>query len=96
MKGGDGGFVAGEDIAPHLREKADIFRFKGEALLQMTDDVAKEFVAAKRELEKECLREKLLALGEEIKRIERGGGREGLQPLLVDFMALSEKLKILS
>lgn len=96
IPGASSGDPGAQNLPPHLKEKVETFRFKGEVLLQMTDDVEEEFIAAKRELEKECIKEKLLSLGEEIKRIEQAGNREALQPLLVDFRTLSEKLKILS
>lgn len=90
------GAAAIQNFPPHLQEKAETFRFKGEVLLQMTDDVEKEFIAAKRELEKECIREKLLALGEEIKRIEQTGNKAELHAILIDFRTLSEKLRDIS
>jgi DNA primase len=84
------------DLSAHLKEKLELLRFKGEVLSQITDDIEEEFIAVKRELEKECIKEKLLLLGEEIKRIEQENNPEKLQALLQDFKTLSWRLGTIS
>ncbi len=88
--------VASVKPAPHLAGPFDLLRFKGEVLAQMTPDVEEDFYTCRRELEKECIRENLLKLGEEIERKEKEGNATLVTSLLRDFRALSEKLKTIS
>lgn len=79
-------------LAPHI----EALRFKGEVLREIVPDLESEFILCRRELEKVCVKERLLALGEEIERIEREGGHTAAAPLLEDFRSLSEELRVLS
>ncbi|QQG45213.1 MAG: DNA primase [Candidatus Sungiibacteriota bacterium] len=83
--------TAVSDLSGHL----NLLRFKGEVLVQMTSNIEEEFVVCKRELEKECIKEKLLKIGEEIERSEKRGDHVDVVSLLQDFQALSGKLKTL-
>lgn len=82
--------------APELKNDFDLLRFKGEVLVQMTHDLEEEFLSCKRELEKECIKERLLKIGGEIEKKEKEGDRVLVTSLLQDFRALSDKLKLLS
>lgn len=88
-----GGTIA---ATPELRNDLDLLRFKGEVLVQMTRDLEEEFLSCKRELEKECIKERLLKIGAEIEEKERAGDRAVVTSLLGDFRALSNQLKLLS
>ncbi len=79
--------------SPELLKQLEIFRFKGEVLAQMVSDPAREFLLCKRELEKECVKERLLVLGEEISKKEKEGNQTAITTLLQDFRLLSERLK---
>lgn len=79
-----------------IANNLEILKFKGEVLLQSLPDPLQEFLLCKRELEKECVREKLLKLGDEISKLEKEGRTDGLQKLLQDFNFLSSELKIIS
>jgi DNA primase len=80
-------------ISPELEKDLELLRFKGEVLGAELRDAAEEFILCKRELEKECVKERLLALGEKIAKLEKVGDQGALMPLLHDFRALSETLK---
>lgn len=82
--------------APELKNDLDMLRFKGEVLVQMTRDVEEEFLSCKRELEKECVRERLLKIGADIEKKEKAGDRATVASLLTDFRVLSNTLKSLS
>ena len=82
--------------APHIVEALDILRFKGEVLAQMTENISEEFMACKRELEKECIRERLLKLGSEIENKERTGDQQRVAVLLQNFRELSDTLRKLN
>ncbi len=88
-----GGVAAG---APELKNDLDLLRFKGEVIAQMTRDLEEEFTVCKKELEKECIKERLLKIGEEIEKKEKAGERAVVTSLLNDFRALSDKLKMFS
>ncbi len=81
--------VASADLKSHL----DSLRFKGEVISQITKDVSEDFFACKSELEKDCIRERLLKLEEEITHKEKGGNQTVVTSLLEDFKLLSAKLK---
>ena len=85
-----------DTVSESLRQEADLFRFKGEVLAAMTDDVNEEFSLCRRELEKESIKERLLKLGAEIEAREREGNGLAVTALLNDFRNLSEKLKLFS
>lgn len=76
-----------------LAKEIEMLRFKGEVLCQTLPDAAHEFLLCRQELEKECIREELVRLGNEIGQIEKKGERDAVIPLLQNFRALSEKLK---
>lgn len=83
-------------VSPELKNDLDLLRFKGEVLAQMTRDVEEEFLSCKHELEKECIKERLLKIGEEIEYREKAGEQAVVASLLQDFRALSGALKLLS
>lgn len=91
------GILSGEGkmlaASPELLKQLEIFRFKGEVLAQMVSDPVQEFLLCKRELEKECVKERLLVLGEEIGKKEKEGNQTAVTTLLQDFRLLSERLK---
>lgn len=85
--------LAGDASSSDLKSHLDILRFKGEVISQITKDVSEDFFACKSELEKECIRERLLKLGEEVTRKEKEGNQAVVTSLLEDFKLLSAKLK---
>lgn len=80
-------------VSLELDRELELLRFKGEVLQASLDNISEEFVLCKRELEKECIKERLLALGEEITKLERMGQGSAVLPLLHNFRELSGKLK---
>jgi len=83
-------------IPPHLLDHYNMLRFKGEILRDITESPIEELRISERELEKECVRDKLLKIGEEIERLEKSGNLAGMVPLLADFRNLSHHLRSLS
>ena len=73
-----------------------MFTFKSEILSGDVSDIKNEFLICKRELEKECVKEKLRELEEEIQRKETNGDHAEVVVLLQGFRRLSETLKQLS
>ena len=86
----------GREMRGDLQKHLDMLRFKGEVAREMLTDVREEFFLCKRELEKECIKEKLMSLGKEIERLEREGNQALVPALLGDFRTLSEQLKVIS
>lgn len=82
-------------LAANLQGPLETLRFKSEVLAQTTQNLKEEFLVCKRELEKECIKERLLKLGEEIERREKEGNRAAVTSLLQDFREFSDKLKTL-
>ncbi len=85
-----------ESVPVHLTDQYSMLRFKGEILKEMTELPIEELAVSCRELEKECVRDRLLAIGEEIERLEKSGEGASAAPLLNDFRTLSLHLKSLS
>jgi len=82
--------------SPELTPILASFQFKGEVLAQGLTDVSEEFRICVRELEKECIRERLVTIEAEIGKKEPEGNHAVVSALLQDFRLLSEKLKNLS
>ena len=84
------------ELAPHLER----LRFTGEVLRESIPDIEKEFVVARRELEKLCISERLADLEREIGQRERGAppplGGGGGGALWEEFKALSDVRQSLS
>lgn len=80
-------------LAPHLKERLQLLKFKGEILAQMTKDLEKDFISSKRELEKICLKEDLTHLGRKIETAEKSGAQTEVAALLQNFRELSNRLK---
>ena len=89
-------YSEGTALTADLKERVELLRFKGEVLAQITKDIHGELSACKSELEKECIREQLLKLGEEIKQKEKVGNHAAVTSLLSDFKSLSETLHTFS
>lgn len=83
-------------VEPHLHESLEMLRFKGEVLGTITKNLEDEFTVCRRELEKECIKERLVRVGEEIQHKERASDAEGTAHLLKNFQELSVQLKQLS
>ncbi|MDZ4285661.1 MAG: DNA primase, partial [Candidatus Sungbacteria bacterium] len=73
-----------------------MFTFKSEILSSDVSDIKDEFLLCKRELEKECVKEKLRELEQDIQQKESNGSFADVANLLQDFRKLSETLKQLS
>ena len=82
----------GQAVAPELQNQVELLRFKGEVLSQMTEHPGIELRVCSRELAKETIRERLVAVGIEIQKLEKEGKTEALAPLLQNFKELSQKL----
>ena len=83
-------------VTADLQENLNLFKFKGEALSEITANLEEEFIICKRELEREGIKEQLLKIGADIERLEREDKRVEIASLLQNFRSLSEKLKMLS
>lgn len=77
------GSTAPPELQPHLES----LRFKGDVLGSIVPDMPAEFAAARRELEKICVRERLAAVGAEIEKSEGAAA---------EFRMLAERLRLLS
>lgn len=77
----------------HLADYYSMLRFKGEILKEITDSPIAEFRVSQRELEKECVRDRLLKIKGEIELLEKAGKHGDVVPLLADFKTLSFHLK---
>ena len=80
-------------VPPHLEENYNMLRFKGEIIKEMVPSLTEELRVSERELERECVRERLLHIGSEIARLERAGDSASISALLTDFRTLSLHLK---
>jgi DNA primase len=78
-----------------LGERTALLQFKGEMLSSMLADTEKELALCRRELEKECVRERMMRLSEEMEREERVGNAERSAFLLREFRLTSGKLNLL-
>lgn len=83
------------DMPPHLAPAAHVLRFKGEAMRELGGDAEQELAVCGRELEKACVRDRLVRMGEEIRASEQTGNDTTVR-LLEDFRSLSERLKALA
>lgn len=83
-------------VSADIQENLNLFKFKGEALTEITANLEEEFMVCKRELEREGIKEQLLKIGMDIERLEREDKRIEVASLLQNFRSLSEKLKTLS
>ncbi len=83
-------------VTADTQASLDLFKFKGEALAEITNNLEEEFVACKRELEREGIKEELLKISSDVERLERENKKVEIAPLLQNFRSLSEKLKTLS
>ncbi|TSC77442.1 MAG: DNA primase [Parcubacteria group bacterium Gr01-1014_33] len=79
-----------------LKEEVNMLRFRREVLAVSRESIAQEFTAAKRELEKTCIKDELKRLGGEIEQHEREKNETHVTVLLHDFRKLSELLKTIS
>jgi len=80
-------------VPEHLAEHYSMLRFKGEILKEITDSPVAEFRVSQRELEKQCIRDRLFTIKGEIERLEKSGKQADVAPLLTDFRTLSLHLK---
>jgi len=77
----------------HLTDHYSMLRFKGEILKEITDSPVTEFRLSQRELEKECVRDRLFTIKGEIEHLEKSGNQADVALLLADFRTLSLHLK---
>ena len=83
---------AGESAAQNL----EMFKFKSEVLARDVQNVEQEFLICKRELEKECIKERMRERQEEIVRNEQEGNAAAVADILKDMGDLHKILKQLS
>ncbi len=90
--------IRGEETAQKelYAESLGLLKFKGEVSNQLTLDIQKEFSICRCELEKECVRECLERIAQDIAQNERVGNTGVVTLLLEDFRGYSERLKALS
>ena len=74
----------------------EMFKFKSEVLAHDTENIEQEFLICKRELEKECIKEKMQEHQEELVRKEKEGNMSAVADLLNQVMNLHKILKQLS
>lgn len=79
-----------------LLSEIEMLMFKNEVLMENVRDIKEEFAVCKREFEKECIKEKLVELGDHIQHKEQEGAHDEVAKLLQDFRTFSEKLKLIS
>lgn len=83
-----------DEAAPKdIAEALQLISFKSEALADMLKDVAQEFALCCREFERECIRDRLMLLGEELARKEREGNLLAVSELLHDARVLSDRIR---
>jgi hypothetical protein len=85
-----------EAVPAHLSDHYSMLRFKGEIIKEMTKSPVEELQLSQKELEKECVKERLLKIGGEIEKLEKSGNHGGVTSLLDDFKKLSFHLKTLT
>ena len=88
--------VSASSGAPSAQQDLEMFRFKSEVLARDIQNIEQEFLLCKRELEKECIKEKMQERQEEIVRREKEGNISAVADLLKEMMSLHQILKQLS
>lgn len=78
---------------PELARELEMLKFKGELLLQSVQDPHAELKLCITELERECIKDRLVAIGREVEKQEKAGNNAAVETLLQEFKALSAKLK---
>ncbi len=89
------GGVSGELNSIHHSALATL-QFKGELSCGADKDIHDELKNSARELEKVCIKEKLIQVGGEIKKLEQEGIHRNTEPLLKTFRELSVSLNNLA
>ena len=82
--------------SPSAIQDLEMFKFKSEVIGRDIHNVEQEFLVCKRELEKECIREKMQEHQEEMERQEKEGNHHAVNNLLQDAASLHKILKQLS
>ena len=81
------------ELPENVASAVQTLTFKSEALADMLKDVAAEFALSAREFERECIRERLMVLRDEIARKEREGNLLAVGELLHDAHVLSDRIR---
>ena len=91
-------FSAGSDIGllPSVVQDLEMFKFKSEVIGRDIHNVEQEFLVCKRQLEQECIKEKMQERQIEIAQKEKEGSYEAVTDLLKDMVSLNKILKQLS
>ncbi len=84
------------DTAGEKLSEQEMFQFKSEVLTADVRNSEQEFLICKRELEKECIKEKMQERQQEIAQQERAGNTEAVADLLKEIINLHKVLKQLS
>ena len=84
------------DKAPTAAQDLEMFKFKSEVLARDIQNIEQEFMICKRELEKECIKEKMQERQEELVEKEREGNHVAVADLLKEVNNLHKILKLLS
>ena len=82
--------------SPSTVQDLEMFKFKSEIVGQDIHNAQHEFLVCKRELEKECIKERMYGHQEEIARQEKEGNHTAVMNLLRDMTNLNTILKQLS
>ncbi len=82
-------------VSPEITSHLETLKFRGEILAKAVEDLGVELRICRQELEKECIKEELLKIGEEIRKKEEAGNHTEASSLLRGFQELSTRLKIL-
>ena len=87
---------SGITLASSVAQDLEMFKFKSEVIGRDIHNVEQEFFVCKRELEKECIKEKMQGCQEKIARQQKEGNQHAIANLLQDMASLHKILKQLS
>lgn len=82
--------------SPSAVQDLEMFKFKSEVMGRDIHNAEQEFFVCKRQLEQECIKEKMQERQIEIAQKEKEGSREAVTDLLKDMVSLNKILKQLS
>jgi DNA primase len=82
--------------SPSAIQDLEMFKFKSEVIGRDIQNAEQEFLVCKRDLERECIKEKMQERQEEIAQKEKEGSHAAVTDLLKDMVHLNKILKQLS
>ena len=88
--------TSGASTSASVVQDLEMFKFKSEVIGSDIEHVDQEFLICKRDLERECIKEKMQERQEEIAQKEKEGSHAAVNDLLKDMVNLNKILKQLS